>query len=226
MREQKRTDLWYGRYNHCLRFSMPEASVLRYLNPLRIDRAITMRREWGKRMLTQANPGSWLRAWAKVEITDRDVTNLHTMCYFLNNDKRDRKLVISGDIIYLYTTELSLVRDVRALPYIKDPVHTQAVKIGDPNTVRMKKPRYAFRTYLRSRVLTAEQIASLNSFIGAQEDIRPSPTLRWFLKNEHGRSTRTFDYYFIDHDDQGLITMLGLIVSGIVRKTVPILADK
>jgi hypothetical protein len=185
-----------------------------------------MRREWGKRMLTQANPGSWLRAWAKVDITDQDVTNLHTMCYFLNNDKRDRKLVISGDIVYLYTTDLSLVRDVRALPYVKDPVHTQVVRVGDPNTVRMKNPRYAYRTYLRGRVLTPEQITSLSSFITAQEDIRPSPTLRWFLKNEHGRSTRTFEYYFIDHNDHGSITMLGLIVAGIIRKTVPIQADK
>ena len=223
---KSRTQLWFGRYDHCVRFSMPEASVLRYLSHKKIERIIGLRREWGKRMMNSAQPGSWLRAWTKVEITDQHVEDLHTMCDFLVADTRDRKLVISSDTVHLYTTDPSLVKDVMSMPYIQDPVYTRAVAVGTPNTVRLKNPRYAFRSYFRQQLITPEQKTSLATFLTAQDDVRLSPTLKWAIEHEANKSLRFFEYYFIDHDDQGVITMLGLILPGAIRKTVPIVIDK
>lgn len=223
---KSRTQLWFGKYDHCVRFSMPEASVLRYLSHKKIDRIIGLRREWGKRMMNSAQPGSWLRAWAKVEITDQHVEDLHTMCDFLSADTRDRKMVISSDIVHLYTTDPGLVKDIMSMPYVVDPVYTRAVAVGTPNILRLKNPRYAFRSYFRQQLITPEQKDNLAAFLNAQEKVRLSPTLKWVLSQRFDKSQRVFEYYFIDHDDSGVITMLGLILPGAIRKTVPIQAYK
>ena len=221
-----RTHLWFGKYDHCVRFSMPEASVLRYLSHKKIERIIGLRREWGKRMMTNAQPGSWLRAWAKVEITDQHVDDLHTMCDFLSADTRDRKMVISSDVVHIYTTDATLVQDIMAMPYVVDPQHTRAVAGGSPDVLQRKNVRHAFRSYFRQQIVTPEQKTSLATFLAAQDGVRLSPTLKWVLGQDTSKSQRFFEYYFVDHDDSGVITMLGLILPGAIRKTVPIQAYK
>jgi len=217
-----RTQPWHGRYDHCVRFVIPEAGVLRYLDHRRIDKAIKVRREWGKRMMS--NPGSWVLAWHRTQITDQHVADLHAMCDFLITDARDRKIMISGDVVHVYTTDVTLVQDIMALPYVKDARHRQVHIKGMPNTVMLKQPRHAWRSYFRQRLLTEEQKNSVVKFLTAQTDVRLSPSMKWFLTSDH--QTRLFDYYFVDHDDPGLLTMLSLIQPGLVRRTLPISADK
>ena len=171
-----------------------------------------------------SNPGSWVHAWAKADITDQQVANLHAMCDFLVNDARPRKLMISTDVVYIYTTDATLVRDVMALPYIKDAVHRQVHIQGKPNTVRLKHPRHAWRSYFRQQLITAEQKNNLIKFLTAQPNVRLSPSMKWFLTSSH--QTRVFDYFFVDHDDSSLLTMLALIMPGLVRRTLPIVTDK
>jgi len=219
---KSRSQPWHGRYDHCVRFVIPEASVLRYLDAKRIDKIIAWRREWGRKVMT--NPGSWVHAWAKADITDQQVVDLHAMCDFLVNDARPRKLMISTDVVYLYTTDETLVRDVMSLPYVQNAVHYQARIQGPPNTVLLKNPRHAWRSYFRQQLITAEQKHSLVKFLTAQSDVRLSPSMKWFLISGH--QTRVFDYYFVDHDDSGFITMLSLIAPGIIRRTLPIVTDK
>jgi len=219
---KSRSQPWHGRYDHCVRFVIPEASVLRYLDAKRIDKIIAWRREWGRKVMT--NPGSWVHAWAKANITDQQVVDLHAMCDFLVNDARPRKLMISTDVVYLYTTDETLVRDVMSLPYVQNAVHYQARIQGPPNTVLLKNPRHAWRSYFRQQLITAEQKHSLVKFLTAQSDVRLSPSMKWFLISGH--QTRVFDYYFVDHDDSGFITMLSLIAPGIIRRTLPIVTDK
>lgn len=219
---QSRPQLWHGRYDHCVRFSMPEASVLRYLDHKRIDKAIRVRREWGKRMMS--NPGSWVLSWHRTQITDQHVADLHAMCDFLLEDSRDRKIMISGDVVHVYTTDATLIEDVMALPYVNNAYHRQIQAVGQPNTVQLKHPRHAWRSYFRQRLMTVEQKNSIVKFLTAQPDVRLSPSMKWFLTADH--QTRMYDYYFVDHDDAGFITMLSLIAPGIIRRTLPITADK
>ena len=219
---ESRSQPWHGRYDHCVRFVMPEASVLRYLDHKRIDKAIHTRREWGKRMMN--NPGSWVLSWHRVQILDHQVVDLHAMCDFLLEDPRDRKLMISGDVVHLYTCDAALVRDVMMLPYVKDASHRQIRVVGKPHTIHLKNPRHAWRSYFRQRQMTVEHKDNLVKFLTAQEHVRLSPSMKWFLTSDH--QTRMYDYYFVDHDDSGFITMLSLIAPGIIRRTLPIVTDK
>ena len=219
---ESRSQPWHGRYDHCVRFIMPEASVLRYLDAKRIDKIIAWRREWGRKVMS--NPGSWVHAWAKADITDQQVANLHAMCDFLVNDARPRKLMISSDVVHLYTTDATLVQDVMALPYVQNAVHRQVHVQGRPNTVLLKHPRHAWRSYFRQQLITAEQKHNLIKFLTVQANVRLSPSMKWFLTSSH--QTRIFDYFFVDHDDSSLLTMLALIMPGLVRRTLPISADK
>ena len=219
---QSRHQLWHGRYDHCVRFDMPEASALRYLDHKRIDKAIRTRREWGQRMMS--NPGSWALSWRRAQILDHHVVDLHAMCDFLLEDSRDRKIMISGDVVHLYTRDADLVQDVMALPYVKNASHRQIQAVGQPNTIPLKNPRHAWRSYFRQRQMTVEHKDNLVKFLTAQEHVRLSPSMKWFLTSSH--QTRVYDYYFVDHDDSGFITMLSLIAPGIIRRTLPISADK
>ena len=201
---------------------MPEASVLRYLDHKRIDKAIRTRREWGERMMK--TQGSWALSWRRVQILEHHVIDLHAMCDFLLEDSRDRKIMISGDVVHLYTCDASLVKDVISLSYVKNASHKQIQVVGQPNTIQLKKPRHAWRSYFRQRQMTVEHKDNLVKFLTVQENVRLSPSMKWFLTSDH--QTRMYDYYFVDHDDSGLITMLSLIVPGIIRRTLPITADK
>jgi hypothetical protein len=72
--------------------------------------------------------------------------------------------------------------------------------------------------------LTPSQKDSMFNFLGNQEKIRVSPSLKFAMSNQH--ITRTMDYFFIDHDDDSVLIMLSLIVPNIIRKTLPITAYK
>jgi len=103
-------------------------------------------------------------------------------------------------------------------------VHRQVHVQGRPNTVLLKHPRHAWRSYFRQQLITAEQKHNLIKFLTVQANVRLSPSMKWFLTSSH--QTRVFDYFFVDHDDSSLLTMLALIMPGLVRRTLPIVTDK
>ena len=181
------------------------------------------RREWG-RQIHQRQPGSWY--WSQLEITDEDVANLHRMCDFLLGDDRERKLVIAGSWFYFYTNDQSFVRAVMGLPWIdQDRLQWTEVELhGQPNAVIRQSNPYGLRTYFRSMILDERKRTTLATILRQQQDIRLSPSLQQWV--EHPRWNRTLDYHFIDHDDSGIITLLGLIEPGLIRRTLPIVAHK
>ena len=227
MKIHRRNTLWFGKYDRCIRFYLPESFVLRKLNHNYIDQVIQRRREWAFKISGRnPQPGSWMHSWAKIEITDDQVQNLHEFCDFLLDDQRPRKMTISGDWIYLYTTDQTLVDDVRQLNYLdrdKISVH-HAQQVGTPGTVRLREVRNRYRSYFRHTPLDTQKRQNLRDFLQAQEGVRLGPALADALDSD--RTKRLFDYYFIDHDDSGIITMLNLVVPGAIRRTLPIVADK
>lgn len=226
MKTHRRNTFWFGKYDWCVRFHLPEAFVLRKLDHEYIDHVIKRRRDWAIRIANRSpQPGSWMHSWSKVEITDEQVENLHRFCDFLLGDNRARKMTITGDWIYLYTTDRALVNDILKLDYLDGPkgVH-QALQVGTPNTVRLREAHNQFRTYFRHVSIDSQQKTALLKFLQAQENLRIGPALLAALIDV--KTKRLFDYYFVDHDESGVVTMLNLIVPGTVRRTVPIVADK
>ena len=218
-----RTDLWFQRYDHCVRFTINEAGSLRGLNHNQIDKTVRMRREWGRVRHGGRNHGSWRDQWQPLIITDQDVDNLHQLCDFFQTNQQDRKILISGDTMYVYTTDTSLIRDICNLKIIKNISETQVLLHGTPGTVRLKNPKYQYRSYMRSIALKEPVADNIKNFLKVQEEIGLSPSLKHWLTD---RWKFILDYYFIDHNEHSTINMLRLIDPRLIRKTVPIVADK
>jgi hypothetical protein len=220
---QIRNRLFYDRWCYCFKAYQPEFFCLRRLDHAHIDHVISIRKDWGKRMASR-QPGSWY--WSSVSISDQDQDNLHAMCDWLLQDTRPRKLVISGSWFYIYTDRRDLVHDLANLPWLDASRMglTQVQLAGDPGTITLQQPRYQLRSYFRSLFLEDKRRENLVQILRNQELIRLGPALqRWA---DHGRHSRTYDYYFIDHDDMGIITLLSLIEPRLIRRTLPIVADK
>jgi len=218
-----RTDLWFQRYDHCVRFKINEAGSLRGFNHTQIDKTVSMRREWGRVRHGGRNHGSWRDQWQPLIITDQDVDNLHQLCDFFQTNQQDRKILISGDTMYVYTTDTSLIHDICNLKIIKNISETQVLLHGTPGTVRLKNPKYQYRSYMRSIALKEPVADNIKNFLKVQEEIGLSPSLKHWLTD---RWKFILDYYFIDHNEHSTINMLRLIDPRLIRKTVPIVADK
>jgi hypothetical protein len=219
-----RPNLWFHAYDHCLRFYINEGSALRYQSHEAINRTIARRKEWGRRMAQGYQPGSW--SWKPLEISDSDLANLHAMCDFFLSEQRTYKLMISGNWLYLYTRDTSLIDDVIGISFLdpKKMLQTQVKLVGQPGTIIQKKPKHSRRSFFRSMGLTLAQRDSLFGFLDRQDKIRLSPSLKYAITSQH--TTRTMDYFFIDHDDDSVLIMLSLIVPNIIRRTLPITAHK
>ena len=220
---QPRASLFYQRWRYCIRGFQPEFFCLRAMDHGRIDRVVSARRDWGRRMSTR-QPGSWY--WEAMEITEQDVLNLHRMCDFLQADTRERKVVISGSWFYIYSNDVTLISDISHLPWLDQAkmrvteVHLQ----GKPGTVTLKRARHQLRSYFRSILLDDHRRHNLARLLAQQEHIRLSPSLAYWV--EQSRWHRTYDYHFIDHDDASIITLLALIEPRLIRRTLPIVEHK
>lgn len=226
MKVSQRTNLWFNQFNWSVKLYLPEAFVLRNLDHARIDHIIERRREWARTMIRN-QPGSWMgHQWKKIRITDAQVRDLHSFCEFLLEDTRPRKMTVMGDWIYIYTTDASLITDIKSLNFIDQTLvsvhHMQ--RVGEPNTVRVKQSRHAYRSYCKDMPLDTAQRENLEKWLAAQSGIRMSPSLGTALSR--ATTKRIFSYYFIDHDEHGSLMMLDLIVPGLIRRTLPIVADK
>lgn len=226
MKISRRTNLWFDQFDWSIKLYLPEAFVLRNLDHTRIDHIIERRREWA-RTIVRSQPGSWFgNQWKKIRITDTQGQDLHSFCEFLLDDARPRKMTITGDWIYIYTTDISLITDIKSLGFIDQSlVSVRCVQqVGEPNTVRVKHPRHIYRSYCRDMPLGAAQRENLGKWLAAQSGIRMSPSLETALART--ATKRIFSYYFIDHDEHGSLMMLDLIVPNLIRRTLPIVADK
>lgn len=217
----QRTELWFGKYNECVEFVLTEAGALRKLDHKSIDHSIQVRRTWGQVRPPTQHGGSWANQLTYPKITDTDIANLHHFCDFLVNDTRDRRLVINYKTVCVYTSDPTLIDDILDLNYVVRPRVRKIELVGEAGSVRLSQSDYKFRSYFRYARLDIGQATNIKNFLSAQTEIRLSPSLKnWCL---HQRTWKICsDYFFIDHNEQGTLSMLGLITPRLIRKTVPI----
>jgi hypothetical protein len=220
----ERNDLWYRRYEYCLRVHINEGSVLRYRDHDVIDRMIARRKEWGRRIAHATQPGSWV--WKELDITDQDLANLHTMCDVLLSIPQEHKIMISSNWIYIYTEDVALLDSIIGLEFLDPSMmsRSQVILVGSPDTVIRKNSRYSKRSFFRNLSVTTTQLSGVSNYLLNQDSVRPSPSLKWAMSNKF--TTRFMDYFFVDHDDDSALIMLSLIVPNVIRKTLPIRSYK
>jgi hypothetical protein len=225
----KKDRLYYDRFEYCLGFHLDEASCLRVLDHDHIDQVIANRKQW--REIAQQR---WLNGRQKhsiglsrqyrQEITEKTVADLHRLANVLIDATSEFKLVVSVSQGYVYTNDLALIDLLNHRPELANKTYTQA-KISRPkNTIQLKCPRHVYRSYMQMTKLTAQQKQQLINFFHNQQDqVRLSPALKSWITQSFNR---TQDYFFVDHDSLGWLTMLSLVQPGIVRKTMHIIPAK
>jgi hypothetical protein len=181
-----------------------------------IDRWVRVRNLWRERHLISFD--------RRMAITDATANDLHKFLDWILVAKThsDFKLVTSGDIARIYSNDLELLNRASQLPYATLPEYSQAVIDRPLDTIRLKTVNHRYRSYLRSTKITDTQKNSLVALLTNADDLRLSPTLKRWV--EFG-AYHSYDYLFIDHNDLSWLTMISLIRSGIIRKTVEIIPD-
>jgi len=206
---------------------MDEASSLRNLSHEEIDITIERRREWREIALQRWQRGNNtvgnILGRRRKEITDKTVEDLHALANILLTTASDYKLVVSVNQGHVYTNDLTLINQLDCLDFLEHKSYSWAQVNRPKNTVQLKTPRHAFRSYFKTTKLTAEQKTHLTGFLLNQPTVRLSPALdEWIV----GPFNRTQDYFFIDHNEMSWLTMLSLVRSGLIRKTMQIIPAK
>lgn len=224
----KKDRLFYDRFEYCIGFYLDEVSCLRVLDHAHIDDFISRRKQW-----QEIAQNRWLnhnqkygiilgRRWQP--ITEKTVEDLHVLTDVLLKSSSEFKLVVSVHQGYVYTNDLALIQKLDNMPELSYKTYAQAQISRPKNTIKLKNPRYLFRSYLKSMHLTALQKEHLVDFLCNQQDhVRVSPALQQWADHPF---TRTQDYFFVDHNTENWLTLLSLVQPGIVRKTMHIIPDK
>jgi len=216
--------LFYSQFEYCVRFHLEEVSCLRTLDHAQIDSMIERRIAWRSISQTMTNrPLITQLSNQSNKITETTVKNLHVLADLLLTTPANFKLVVSAFTGYVYANDRLLINQVAKLPGVSYVEYTQAV-VGRPrDTIQLRDPKYQWRSYFKVGKLTTEQKTHLKNFLANQPGIRISPALKNWINYKF---TRTQDYFFIDYNEPAWLTMLGLVLPGLIRKTLEIIPAK
>ena len=216
--------LFYSQFEYCVRFYLEEVSCLRTLDHTYIDSMIERRIAWRSISQTMTNrPLITQLSNQSNKITETTVENLHVLADLLLTTQTNFKLVVSAFTGYVYTNDRMLIDQVAKLPGVSYVEYTQAI-VGRPrDTIQLRDPKYQWRSYFKVGKLTTEQKTHLKNFLANQPGIRISPALKNWINYKF---TRTQDYFFIDYNEPAWLTMLGLVLPGLIRKTLEIIPAK
>lgn len=219
LRSVDRTSLFHNQYQYSARFRLSELGVIRGLRYRDIDKIVEDRNQWRE----QNNRLYGL--YARNQIEQDQVDKLKTVCKLLMKHQKEMKFTISYDTGYVYTNDLQLVEKIHSLDCIQH-FQAQQVKIsGAPGTISLKNPRWSHRTYFRSKMLTEQQRATLVEYLEARENVRLSPGLKMWMGSRHiGWNLWTQDYFFLDHNNDGEVLFLNMVVPRITGRTLVIVA--
>ena len=206
-----RDRLFYDRYEYGICVAMPEAGVLRAKTQTELVKAI------GYRNQARFN---WSQ---KEQIAGNVLQNLLLAFDEIDRVRDQIKLVISYNIMYIYSNDVGVLQHLSALPYVNFCNAVQSV-IDRPRDVILKtNPRFGYRSYFRERMLEEHDRDNLINFLDSRTDsFGFTATLRHHLtRNRYHWVQR---HHFVEHNDPKDITMLSLVVPGLIRKTVPVQA--
>jgi hypothetical protein len=211
--------LFYGQYEYCFGFYLPEANVMRGIKQRDlIDRKLDQRIEWREASKKRLHTG--IAGTSSNVITEQVRRDLHTIADIVL--AADCKLVVSTNFGWVYTNDLEVIDQLRIIRCLKNKTYTQAVINRPKNTVLLKKSRYQNRSYfLNLKLSPAEKETLKNFFTNQREYVRTSPSFtEWLYKQPY---LRTQDYFFMDYTGEQWMTMLCLIRPGLIRRSLDII---
>jgi hypothetical protein len=170
--------------------------------------------------------------YSHVELLEKKL-DLYKLAVFLQHNLADTKLVIYGNWGYVYTNQLTVLQQLTTLSGLSNFSAVRQANVDRAkNSVTLQESDYQYRSFFATRKLTSDGRDQLVNWLQAQTNIRLSPGLaNWCdlpwtsAVVKPWRSMLplfTERYYFIDHNESSMLTMLSLLQPGIIRKTMNI----
>jgi len=137
---------------------------------------------------------------------------------------RDRiKLIISYNIMYIYSNDISTLEHLANLQQVKFNNAVQSIINKPRDVVLINNPKFKFRSYFRDKILEPVECERLINFIDSRQGIYGvTRTLKASLRRYSAHYLQR--HLFVEHNDLKDITMLSLVVPGLIRKTLPVQA--
>ena len=212
--------LFYDHWQYCIRLRLSEATALRHsLDIEEITDILDHRKQWRDRVRTRWPKNNFVRQHQPITDTTRD--NLYAFADFLQQTTEPYKIVISVNQCWIYSNSSILLERIGRLPFVHEAKYTESVVVRAKNTIALKNPQHAHRSYFCNVKLTVQEKDHLLNFFNNQPDIRISPALKAWLSLPF---VRTQDYFFVDYNNLTWLTMLALIRPGLIRKTSQLVA--
>jgi hypothetical protein len=214
-----KNSLFFNKYRYSARFQLNDLGVIRGLDCKSIDKIVQDRNRW------RDDHQQSYRYFSKV-ITPDEVTNLKTVCKQLGQYKEQIKFSVSYDRGYVYTNSLSIIEELLNLDCIGTDVLVQEAVVTSPSgTIALIDPKWSHRTYFRSKTLSDQERTTLIEYLNTRENVRLSPGLASWIKN-HSRYWANWvqDYFFIDHNNDGEVLFLNMVVPRITGRCLQIIA--
>lgn len=213
----EKNQLFYNQYQYSIKFYQTEIGVLRGLDPNKIDNTVAHRNlyrsqiRFGKRY---------------PEIPLETVNELKLLCDVLHQYQDQLKFVASFNVGYVYTNNTEIFQKILDLGFVSINAIQQAQVSVPADTIFLRNPKWAHRTYFRSRTLTEHQRDLLIQYLDSRKNIKLSPGLKTWCTEPTNRwwDKYTHDYFFVDHNDPGEILFLNMVVPRITRRTFRLVA--
>ena len=213
--------LYYDQYSYCVQVYMQEICGLRYRSHQQLQQYLER-----QRFARKVNyGGSWTWPIRNIKpISDAAVDNCHAALDAIKAISIDHKAVYNCDTAYFYTNNIDpfakCINDT-ALQLIE----IRQARIDRPrDTIVIKSSQHKLRTYFRNQRVSADQKQSLCNLFANQQSIKLSPGL-FDWANRFPLHQYISDNYFVDHNDDGFLTLLALTSSVKIKKTLSILTE-
>lgn len=208
-----RDRLFYDQYEYGICVTLDEAGCLRAKSADELLKTISYR---------NATRSRWGISYS-LEIKGVVVENLIAAQGEIDRVRDQIKLVISYNVMYIYSNNLQVLEHLAGLPYLHLESAVQA-KLDRPRDVVFKTdPKFRLRSYFRDKQLDTTQCQRLLTFLESRADtFGITRGFKSSLNRYHVHYLQR--HQFVEHNDPKDITMLSLVMPGLIRKTVSVQA--
>lgn len=210
-------NLFYGKFNYSVKFHLNEIGVIRGLNFDKIDKIVKDRNRW-----RSENRNAY--SYYKDEITVNDVAKLKKVCQLLSRHRDSIKFVVSYNTGYVYTNDFGLIEELNDSGAASHIRIQQAKQVSPPGTIALKNPTWSHRTYFRCITVSDSAKQTLVEYLRGRENVRLSPGLVYWANHNNYWNNWVQSHYFIDHNNDGEVLFLNMVVPRITGRTLQIVA--
>jgi hypothetical protein len=159
---------------------------------------------------------SWKVYWEEV-----NVDQISQFLNWRNTIDKDKCMIrIQGDMVSFFSNNLNLLETLKS---IDNNLRFFESKVLAPNTIYFKKqPKFKFRTFFKGKRCPEEFLPNILEFSERYVDLNLSQGLKR-LANDRKNTISKFLYlhssYFVEYDDESMITIMHMLFPGMVGKT-------